>query len=222
MALALLKIETEPLLDTCGKDIATMNRLRNTFLGALALTFALTFGQLAHAGPAQDFVRTKHTSLTAELAKAPSAARQRSVDQLLDGFFDFDKLTKDALARHYDDLSEDEYNELKTLLKALVTKNYKKNIEKTLNYEVTFVGDDEVEGGKGRKVRTRASKRGSTEPPVEINYFLHKVGETWVVYDVETDGSSMLRNYRNQFGKVIRRDGFGVLLSKLQERLDKT
>lgn len=199
-----------------------MNSLRPSFFGALALTFALSFGQLAHAGPAQDFVRAKHTSLTTELGKAPSPARQKNVEHLMDGFFDFDKLTKDALARHYDDLTESEYNELKALVQALVTKNYRKNIEKTLNYEVAFLGDEAIDGGKGQKVRTRASKRNSGDAPVEITYYLHKKGDAWMVYDVETDGSSMLRNYRNQFGKVIRRDGFGALLAKLQDRLDKT
>ena len=199
-----------------------MMRLRTTFLAPLAFALAMAFAPAANAGPAQDFVRSKHSTLTAELAKPASPARKKSVDDLLKGFFDFDKLTKDALARNFDDLSEDEYNELKGLVQALVTKNYQKNIEKTLNYEVTFVSDEATEGGPSRQVRTKVQKRGSTEAPIEVVYTLHKVKDVWMVYDIETDGSSMLRNYRNQFGKVIRRDGFPALLRKLQTKLDKT
>jgi phospholipid transport system substrate-binding protein len=198
-----------------------MMRLRTSCLAALALTLALSFAPSAHAGPAQDFVRSKHTSLTAELAKASSPARKKNVEALLNGFFDFDKLTKDALARNYDDLSQDEYEELKTLLQALVTKNYRKNIEKTINYEVSFLGDDDLKPGPGKIVRTKVQKRGASEAPIEINYYLHQKNGAWVVYDIETDGSSMLRNYRNQFGKVIRRDGFSALLDRLQKRLDE-
>lgn len=199
-----------------------MIRLRTTFLAPLAFALALTFASAAHAGPAQDFVRSKHSALTAELNKPATPARKKAVDSLLKGFFDFEKLTKDALAKNYDDLSEDEFNELKALVQALVTKNYEKNIQKTLNYDITFVGDEGSEGGPGRKVRTKVQKRGGDDAPIEVNYSLHQVGGVWMVYDVETDGSSMLRNYRNQFGKVIRRDGFGSLLRKLQRKLDET
>ncbi|MFW5741191.1 MAG: MlaC/ttg2D family ABC transporter substrate-binding protein, partial [Myxococcota bacterium] len=179
-----------------------MMRLRTAFLGPLAFALAVTLAPAAYAGPAQDHIRTKHASLTAELKKPASRAREQAVKAHLDGFFDFHKLTKDALAKHYDDLSETEYNELKELVQALVTKNYQKNIEKTLNYQVTFLGDDPMGNDGRRKVRTKVQKRGSDEAPVEVNYALHKVGDDWVVYDIETDGSSMLRNYRNQFGKV--------------------
>lgn len=199
-----------------------MTRLRNHLLAPLAFALALTLAPAAHAGPAQDFVRSRHANLTAELQKPASPARKSAVEAQLKGFFDFDKLTKDALAKHYDDLSEEEYNELKSLVQSLVTKNYQKNIEKTINYEVSFLGDEAIEGGPDRKVRTKVQKRGSDEAPVEINYALHQVNGKWVVYDIETDGSSMLRNYRNQFGKVIRRDGFATLVRKLRNKLDET
>jgi len=199
-----------------------MNLLRNAFLGALALTFSLAFTQIAQAGPAEDFVRAKHANLTAELRKPASPARQAAVNQMLEGFFDFDRLTKEALGRHYDDLSPSEFNELKGLLQELVTKNYRKNIEKTLNFDVAFLGDDEVSGGQDRKIRTQATKRGSSDKPVEIEYVLHKKGDKWIVFDVITEGSSMLRTYRNQFGKTIRQDGFATLLAKLRERIEKS
>lgn len=197
-----------------------MTRLRPLFFAPLAFVLALAIAPFAYAGPAEDFIRTKHSSLITELGKPATAARNKNVDGLLDNFFDFDRLTKDALATNYDDLTEDEFKELKALVRALVTKNYKKNIEKTRNYQVTFLADNAE--GSGRKVRTKVQKRGSADAPVEINYVLHQVNGAWMVYDVETDGSSMLRNYKNQFSKVIRRDGFPALLRKLERKLANT
>ncbi len=199
-----------------------MMRLRTAFLAPLAFAIAVGFAFTAHASPAQDFVRAKHSNLIAELEKPASPARKKAVEAQLQGFFDFHKLTKDALAKRYDDLSEDEFNELKGLVEALVTKNYQKNIEKTINYKVTFVGEDTLSGGAERKVRTKVEKRGSDDAPVEINYVLHQNDGKWMVYDIETEGSSMLRNYRNQFGKVIRRDGFATLIRKLRDKLNET
>jgi len=199
-----------------------MKKLLASYITAATLGIALTLASLAYAGPAEDFIRAKHTSLTAELKKPASPARQNSINHLLDGFFDFDRLAKDALGRHYDDISPAEFEELKGLVKELVTRNYRKNIEKTLNFQVTYLGESEINGGQERKIRTQASKRGSSDQPVDVNYVLHKSGDKWVVFDIETEGSSMLRNYRNQFGKTIRQDGFGTLLAKLRERVAKT
>lgn len=198
-----------------------MSRFTITFLSSVALAFALTLSAGAHAGPAEDFVRNKHASLIAQLKKPASPAKNKSIDAMLNGLFDYDKLTKDALAKHYDGLKPEQVAKLKELLQTLVAKNYKKNIQKTIDYEVKFLGDADAPSGAGKLVRTKVQKKGSKAAPVEVNYLLYQKNGAWVVYDIETEGSSMVRNYRNQFGKTIRRDGFDVLIKKLQERVSE-
>lgn len=198
-----------------------MSRFTITFLSSVALAFVLTLSAGAQAGPAEDFVRNKHSSLIAELKKPASPAKNNSIDAMLNGLFDYDKLTKDALAKHYDGLQPEQVAKLKELLQTLVAKNYKKHIQKTIDYEIKFLGDVDAPSGTGKLVRTKVQKKGSKASPVEVNYLLYQKDGVWIVYDIETEGSSMVRNYRNQFGKTIRRDGFDVLIKKLQERVSE-
>ena len=65
--------------------------------------------------------------------------------------------------------------------------------------------------GKGRKAETT------------IDYKLaQKGGDKWAVYDFITDDVSLLRNYRSEFGRIIKRDGFPALLAKMKKKLAET
>jgi len=183
----------------------------------LAATMAL--GSPAYAGPAQDHVRDKHSVLMNELHTPPSAARNRRIEALLDDLLDFDKIAKDSLGRHAEGRTDAELEEFHTLLKELVKKSYRKNIQKSLDYELTYSGESRTD--PGIIVRTKVKKKGSEEEPVEINYFLHRVNGKWLIYDVETEGSRMVRNYKSQFNRIINRDGFPALLAKLRSKRDQ-
>ena len=71
-------------------------------------------------------------------------------------------------------------------------------------------------------VRTTArSKKERRKPPIEIAYALHQVEGKWRVFDVVTDGVSMVRNYRGQFARILRKDGWDGLLQRMRDRLDQ-
>jgi phospholipid transport system substrate-binding protein len=87
-----------------------------------------------------------------------------------------------------------------------------------LSFEVQYLGetaqDDSV------VVRTRArSRENRRAQPVEIDYLMHRDANGWRVYDVTTDGVSLVDNYRGQFNRIIDRDGFDGLLRKMQSRI---
>ena len=48
-----------------------------------------------------------------------------------------------------------------------------------------------------------------------------RVGNEWKVVDVATDGVSMVENYRSQFNRIITRDGWDELLTRMQRRLEQ-
>lgn len=195
-----------------------MTRFRTLFLAPLMLVATMAFASAAYAGPAQDHVRDKHSVLIAQLKNPPSAARTRRIEALLDELLDFDKIATDSLGRHAEGRSEAELSEFRDLLKALVKQSYRKNIQKSADYELEYLGETPTE--PGIIVRTKVKKKDSSEEPVEINYFLRQVKGKWLIYDVETEGSRMVRNYRSQFNRVINRDGFGTLLTKLRTKRD--
>ena len=109
--------------------------------------------------------------------------------------------------------------EVRDLLKKLVQKQYRKNLQKTLTYELKMGGTKPLAG----LIRVRAEAASTTdarEAAVRIDYFVTDVRGQRVV-DVALEGSSMTKNYYEQFHKMLVRpeQGFAHVVKKIKEKL---
>ena len=77
---------------------------------------------------------------------------------------------------------------------------------------------ESVEGDQAL-VRTRLVTKQGTEIPVD--YRMHKVGASWLVYDVSIEGVSLVSNYRAQFDRIIRGGSYKQLAEKLRAKKDE-
>jgi ABC-type transporter MlaC component len=70
--------------------------------------------------------------------KGPGGASEDAqLARVFDSLLDYEKLAKLSLAEHWADLSEQQQKEFTATLTGLVQRAYKKNIKKTLHYEVS-------------------------------------------------------------------------------------
>jgi phospholipid transport system substrate-binding protein len=183
----------------------------------LAATLALAPG-LAFAGEAQTLVQARHTEMMTQLKKPASADRDKQVATVLSGLFDYDAMAEASMAKHWSGLSADQKNEFKGLLKQLIQKNLEKSVKNTLNYNVSFLGEEPSTGGVTVKTRA-ASKTNAREEPIEIGYSLHQANGAWRAFDVWTEGSSMVNNYKNQFNRIITKEGYPALIKRMKTKL---
>ena len=51
---------------------------------------------------------------------------------------------------------------------------------------------------------------------VNVNYELHKTAEGWKAYDVNIDGISYVKSYREDFSSQIQQQGMDAVISRLQ------
>ena len=51
----------------------------------------------------------------------------------------------------------------------------------------------------------------------DIEYLLLRRNGTWRVYDVITEGASMVSNYRTQFAQILRQESYNDLIKKAQD-----
>jgi phospholipid transport system substrate-binding protein len=185
--------------------------------GLLALT--LSSGAIAAPG-AESFVKAKQTELSSLLKKGKSAANDKKVADVFDQMLDYETLAKESLGAEWDKLKPEERKEFQDVLKRLVRNAYRKNLKKTLDYEITFKGESKAK--KGVLVKTAAkSKKDSREEPITIDYVVHQVDGKWRVFDIVTEGSSLVNNYKSQFRRVIKQKGFGELMTRMKKKLDK-
>lgn len=210
-------------------------KLRAYALGltlAVLSPFALLSSAQADAGAA-GFVEKEHQKLVGFLKQPASAAREAQVSSELDSMVDYGTLAKRTFGNpcpktlsgcinHWDKLTDAQKTEVSDLLKQLVQKNYKKNLAKTLDYQVTF--KSAVDNSGETRVRTEAqSKQNAREAPTTVDYIVVGEGGNYHVVDIVTEGSSLTKNYYVQFDKMLSNpeQGYAHVVKKLREKLAK-
>lgn len=193
---------------------------RRMFLLVTVMLSVLVSAGAALAQSATDVVRTKQTALFSLIKQPASAANQDKIQRLFDEMLDYSGLAKASLADEWAARTDAERQEFSNILKQLVRKAYEKNLKKTVTFRIDYVGQDPVDSAE--LVRTRATNQAnSRDEPVEIDFKMVKDGSSWKVADIVTEGSSLVRNYRNQFTRIIKRDGFPALIKKMNDKLAK-
>ena len=190
----------------------------SVLLRSLVLAAALAAPSTVHAETtAQNFVKGKQTEL-AGLVKQKTAANAKKIEGIFDEMLDYDALAQASLQDQWPSLTEAQRKEFRDVLKQLVQRAYRKNLDKTANYDVRFEG--ESKNKEDFVVRTVATHRSNArEDPVSIDYVVHRVDGVWRVHDIVTEGSSLVINYRRQFSRVIKKDGFDELLRRMKKKL---
>lgn len=200
--------------------------------GLVLTTVTETEAQAADASP-QAFVEREQGKLSALLKQPASAAREAQITAELETMVDYQVLAQRsfgepcpvgvaACANHWKDLTAEQRTEVTDLLKRLVQKNYKKNLTKTVDYDMTYKAS--VESGGDTKVRTQAkSKLNAREAPISVDYIVNGNGGSYHVVDIVTEGSSVSKNYYNQFHKMLTTpdQGYAYVVKKLKEKLAK-
>jgi len=197
-----------------------MTTIRRTSKVIAAFAFALSLSLPAFGAEAENFVKGKQTELSDLVSKAKSAEDEKRLDTAFDSVFDYDNLAKYTLKDSWEQRSAAERTEFTALLKDLVRNAYRRNIKKTLGYEIDYKGEED--GDAGKVVRTVAhNKRNNREEPVNIDYVVHQVEGKWLINDIVTEGASLAHTYRNQFRKIIDKKGFDELIKRMKAKRDK-
>jgi hypothetical protein len=210
-------------------------RFTRSAIAAITAVGALAFAVPSHAAPedAQAFVDREHHRLEALLREPESPARDAKLNDGLGLFVDYGELTNRAFGEpcptsepSCDDLwakyDPGQRSELRTLLEQLVRKNYKRNLLKTLDYDISYRGVRDS-GGDTRVLTEAKSKLKPREAPVRVDYVVKQTAGGPKVVDIITEGSSLTKNYYDQFRKKMNNpaEGYPNIVAKLQEKIAK-
>jgi ABC-type transporter MlaC component len=209
--------------------------VRQAIAVSLAMSaFALALPTFAAEEDAQGFVQQQHRRIGGLLHQPVSSARDAQVRQALGAFVGYDDLTHRAFGQpcpaaepSCEDLwagySESQRSEVRDLLEQLVRKTYERNLVKTLDYDVDYRGSRDALGDT--RVMTEAKNRlKPREPAVRIDYVVKRTPEGFKVVDIITEGSSLTKNYYDQFRKKMHNpdEGYANIVQKLRDKIAKT
>lgn len=164
------------------------------------------------ASPLQ-LLKNGSDQLNQVVAKADANADQ--VAAKADGFIDFGELAKRALGPHWEKLRPSQQQELSTTLRAVLKASYAHQVlGQGAPTSDTVWGAEKVDGDEA-VVSSTVPFAGER---VSVEYKLLKKAGAWRVYDVVTDGASLVDAYADQFRAVIAKRGVDGLLETLKKR----
>lgn len=200
------------------------SRVLASALLALGLFLALPGGAEAQGGSASRFLKQRHDEVSRLMRRAPTTDEERQrrsagVTRILSELLDYEELSRRALGAHWESRTPQQRAQFVGLLRQLVERNYEANLERIQEYEVRYTDEDSIADGVvvHTEARSRTERR---QPPVEIAYSMRQSGGAWRVFDVNTDGVSLVRNYNTQFNRIIGQDGWDELIRRMQQRLE--
>lgn len=207
-------------------------RFRHPIFSAAVLTLASTLfvgSAAADVDGAKTFVEREHGQIKKLVEQnAPSD----DVRKAIDGMVDYEELSKRTMGKpcpptipsctnHWDGLTPEQRTEVTGLLRKLVEKNYHKNLNKTKDYDIAYRGAKD-QGDNLSKIKTEAkSKLKPRDPAVQVDYVILGVGAHYRVIDIVTEGSSMTKNYYDQFHRMLTTpaQGYPYLVQKLRDKI---
>lgn len=193
--------------------------MKRRVLAAFLSVAILMFAAVAQAGPASDFVKDRQTQLIKLIgADKPD---QKAINALFDEVLDYNALAQACLGKEFDGLSADQKKEFTDLLKQLVQQAWQKNLKGILGFDVSYPGDASA-GANAYVVHSKAqSKSDKRADAIEIDFKISDKSGKMKVVDIVTEEVSLVDSYKVQFVKVLKKDGFPGLVSKMKEKIAK-
>ena len=142
-------------------------------------------------------------------------ARRQALREVIDQRFNYHQMVRRALAKNWRDRSDQERREFTGLFKKLLENSYASKLESYSDETINYT--DEVIKGKYALVKTKVVRKANT---IAVDYKLINGAGVWKIYDFVIEGVSMVRNYRSQFSKIIRKDSYEALVRRLTEKVN--
>ncbi len=138
------------------------------------------------------------------------------VEEVVFPHVDFENMARWALGKYWRRADEEQREQFVREFRTLILRTYATALMEYRDQEIVYLPMRGEELGTDVTVRTEIRQQGG--PPVPVNYRLHRVADTWKVYDLSIDGISLLTTYRSSFSTQIRQQGLHAFLNKLAER----
>lgn len=140
-------------------------------------------------------------------------ARGERMRQVIFARFDFQEMAKRSLGPHWRQRTAQEQKEFVDIFADLLERSYRQKIERHTDQEIIYT-QEEIDGKFGVVGTAIVDKREKLEIPVEYRVIRHN--DQWKVYDVVTDGISLVSNYRSQFNSIIQKSSYGELVQRMR------
>lgn len=128
--------------------------------------------------------------------------------------FDFTEMSKRVLGRTWRKIDQGQRDDFEELFTKLLENAYIGKLEQFSGQEIVYSG----ERIKGKKAAVSTVVTSNDSAPFPVSYVMLKNAKGWQVYDINIEGVSLLRNYREQFRSILRKEKFSGLVEVLHKK----
>lgn len=139
--------------------------------------------------------------------------RRDKIMMLIKRVFDFREMSKRVLGKKWREIDEKEKDNFTALMTKLLENVYIGKLETYSGQQVEFVA--ETVKGERAQVTTLIENEGIQIP---VHYIMRKDDSSWLVYDINIEGVSLVRNYQEQFKSILRKDDYQGLVKVLEDK----
>lgn len=193
--------------------------MRKLLVG-LSLLVLLTYPLQVHADVALDTIKSRVNELLDVLrdpalqSESTLELKKEKIRAILAKTIDYPEVSKRTLSRNWSKLNLDQRKEFTKLYKTLLEKIYMVQILEYKDQKFVF-GKERTLAQNRVEVRSKIIS-GSKEIPLHYR-MISKNGQWWV-YDVIVEGISLVKNYRSQFRRLIKKKSIGGMMEVLREK----
>ena len=130
--------------------------------------------------------------------------------------FNMRRMAKLSLGRDWRNLSEAERDHFTELFRKLLEKSYVDTIDGYADEQISY--RKEIIKGDKAEVRTMVISE-TRKLEIPLSYKLQIKDGRWLVYDVIIENVSLVRNYRSQFGPIMKKRGFSELIIQMEKKV---
>lgn len=144
---------------------------------------------------------------------AKKTDRRQKIMSTISERFDFNEMSKRVLGSTWREIDDKQKVYFIKLMTKLLENNYIGQLENYSGQKVEFVGE-RIKDNRAQ-VSTLIENKGAKFP---VHYIMTKDKTKWLVYDINIEGVSLVRNYRAEFKSILRREKFEGLVSVLEKK----
>ena len=131
--------------------------------------------------------------------------------------FDFNRMTRLAVGKDWRQATPEQQKQLVQEFRKLLIRTFANAFigikkDQTIEYKPFKLNPED----QSVVVKTLIVKPGAK--PIDVNFSMEKMTDSWKIYDVSMAGVSMITNYRDAFSQEIHTNGVDGLIKMLAEK----
>lgn len=143
---------------------------------------------------------------------AHKVERRAKVMGIIKKSFDFREMSRRVLGKTWKEISPGDQDHFTELMTKLLENVYIGKLESYSGQKIDYVGE------KIKKNKALVSTTiENNNQKIPLHYILINTSSKWMVYDINIDGVSLVKNYRQQFKSVLKREQFSGLVKELEQ-----